>query len=596
MDSRYVSDSKSGKKYYYLINFYSSEVEQMAANHPDTIRYKDGYLIPKIPSLNQFVRMLSIADGNNKIKEEKEKKEIEYKKLLSSKADDYAVVDRIQKSIIAKRTIELLPDSCQQLMNHQRGGSVIAEHFDKFAFFYDTGTGKTVMALDIIQRKHKEKDAHFLILCPKTIINSAWMDDCEHFFQDLKLLPLTSNYSAEQYRMLFWRWKKNDSAFSYNPCFFLTNKQQRDIASQKFMLTQADHFIVNYELFNRDPDRYLHIKSGEHIIDIDGIIVDESSILKSGNSVTYDNIHNAVFVDKVRYLYLFSGKPAPNRLSEYIPQIRLVAPYLRLPRIETVDDGSAAEELLTIIKKASITVAKKDCFDLPEITENIHFISFDSKIKRQYSNLSYQFVTELDALEKEGNTTKSIIFINHVLACISKLRQLTGGFVINENEIIHVHDYKLDELLAVVEELSGEQAIIWCQYKHEIRAIESMLVGKGYTVATAYSGTKDKDSSIRDFKDGKVDFLIAHPRTLQYGVTLTNCCVAIYYSTSYSFEEYYQSHDRIYRKGQSLPCTFVFLQVENTIDEIMWNVIQKKKDKTELTELFLKHLKSVMIE
>lgn len=55
---------------------------------------------------------------------------------------------------------------------------------------------------------------------------------------------------------------------------------------------------------------------------------------------------------------------------------------------------------------------------------------------------------------------------------------------------------------------------------------------------------------LKKFKNGEADILLAHPKTLQYGVTLTNCHYSIYYSLSYSFEQYYQCHDRIYRFGQ----------------------------------------------
>lgn len=110
------------------------------------------------------------------------------------------------------------------------------------------------------------------------------------------------------------------------------------------------------------------------------------------------------------------------------------------------------------------------------------------------------------------------------------------------------------------------------------------------TVVTAYGETENKNKSINDFKTGSAQYIIAHPNTLKYGVTFTNCSYAIYYSISYSFEEYYQSHDRIYRKGQSRPCTYIFLNAKNTIDEIMFETIMGKKSRAEFREKVLKHL------
>lgn len=69
-----------------------------------------------------------------------------------------------------------------------------------------------------------------------------------------------------------------------------------------------------------------------------------------------------------------------------------------------------------------------------------------------------------------------------------------------------------------------------------------------------------------------------------------NCSYSIYYSISYSFEEFYQSHDRIYRYGQSLPCTYLFLQAEHTIDQAMYRCVMDKKSNTELYETILKDI------
>jgi len=595
MESSNLVDPKTKKRYFYLSKIYSKEVANKLATIPTIIKYKDGYLLPRVPSNYQIVRELSIIDGGRKAEDDREKKRIEYQKILDDKAPDYALVNDVLRSILNKEHIYGFADSCPQLMNHQKGGTVIAERFDKFAFFYDTGTGKTLMALDIIRRKAEKNNAHFLILCPKTIINTAWIDDGRTFYPKLRVLPLSNNISSEQLRGLAWQWRKNDVEFNYDSCFFEKSKRIREQKTREYMLTQADHIIVNFEMFNRDPDKYMHITSGSRSVAIDGIIVDESSVLKSGNSLLYSNLRDVIEEYKIKYLYLFSGKPAPNKIQEYYPQIHLVAPYLKLPSISDVEKGNIKyeHELMEAIKKASITVSKKDCFDLPETTDVIRKVELEPNLKRQYASLAYQFITELEALEKEG-LQNNIVYVSHVLASISKLRQFTGGFVINENDVINVHRKKLDELKRVIDELGGQQAIIWCQYQHEVRAIENLLTTLGHSVVTAYSKTKDKDGSIEAFKTGKATFIIAHPRTLQYGVTLTNCCYAIYYTTSYSFEEYYQSHDRIYRKGQNLPCTYIFIQAEDTIDEVMFEVITEKKSNSERTELFLKHMRDAL--
>ena len=63
-----------------------------------------------------------------------------------------------------------------------------------------------------------------------------------------------------------------------------------------------------------------------------------------------------------------------------------------------------------------------------------------------------------------------------------------------------------------------------------------------------------------------------------------NCTYAIYYSMSYSFEDFYQSHDRIYRKGQTQGCTYIFLVAEGTIDEDIYDAVVQKGDNALIME------------
>ena len=108
------------------------------------------------------------------------------------------------------------------------------------------------------------------------------------------------------------------------------------------------------------------------------------------------------------------------------------------------------------------------------------------------------------------------------------------------------------------------------------------VAGLGKSYVTAYSGTRDVDASIRAFKDDTAQYIIAHPKTLKYGVTFSgesmkkNCTYSIYYSMSYSYEDFYQSKDRINRKGQTQGVTYIFLVAENTVDEDIYDAIVKK--------------------
>ena len=90
------------------------------------------------------------------------------------------------------------------------------------------------------------------------------------------------------------------------------------------------------------------------------------------------------------------------------------------------------------------------------------------------------------------------------------------------------------------------------------------------------SKTKNRDDIIRDFKNNKIKRLFTHPKLLGLGLTFVNCTYNIYYSMSFSYEEFKQSQDRIHRIGQENKCTYIILQCKGTIDEKIYNCLQRK--------------------
>lgn len=106
-------------------------------------RFKDGFWYFPESSLDKL-KQLGLVSGEYKTKEK------EYKQFdLSSYLYKY------QKEIINTA----LNEGC-------------------YAIFADTGTGKTPMGLEIARHYNKT-----LVVCPLSIIESAWIEDCNRFIQ-----------------------------------------------------------------------------------------------------------------------------------------------------------------------------------------------------------------------------------------------------------------------------------------------------------------------------------------------------------------------------------------------------------------------------
>ena len=142
--------------------------------------------------------------------------------------------------------------------------------------------------------------------------------------------------------------------------------------------------------------------------------------------------------------------------------------------------------------------------------------------------------------------------------------------------------------MVLLDEIGDNQVLIWCNFQFEIEIIEKELLRRNCSVVTAYSKTKQLDENIHLFKIGKRQYMVAHPKTLKYGVSFTRCHYAIYNSLSYSFEDYYQSHDRIYRAGQKNNCFYYHLLSENTIDQVIYDNIGDKRMTSKVFEQLIK--------
>lgn len=431
-----------------------------------------------------------------------------------------------------------------ELMKHQKEAVGIARTFPRYAFFDDTGTGKTAEAIEII----KDKNIPTLVICPISIIERAWIEDLKKFGPDLKYVNL---------------WE----------CFKKGNPVQKHQVG-----------IINFESFRN------HYKE---LADYKMVMVDESSKIKDFRSQITKTIIG--YTDLVSFVYLFSGTPAPNNELEYWPQMRVVNPallgrsYYSFRNKFCYSSGfggytwkmnpAKKEEFLEKIGLRSRVIRKEDVLDLPERTFNVRSVYLSSTERQAYREMEKDLITELDGVK--------ILAVSAAVK-IMKLREATSGFMIGEDgEIKKTGESKFKELVNLLDEIGNHQVIIWNHFHYEGDVLERTLKSAHRIDGTVHSQMV-KDQRVRDFMEGKVQYLIAHPASLGHGVTLTNCQYSVYLSLSHSHEQHYQSRDRIYRKGQKNACTYYYLLAEDTIDLEIMRALENKESTAEAVFRYLK--------
>lgn len=470
-------------------------------------------------------------------------------------------------------TFRYLYNPYMELFAHQKEAVTFAlSRGGNAAIFHEPGLGKTRTTLEIYSAlKATNPDLHLLVVCPLSLINSAWGEDTAKF---------------------------TDFSFS-------THKN----------LKAADIVAVNYETLiskkHLDAIKSM-LRCGDWMC-----VVDESSRLKNFKSVTTKTLLTLVPLFKHRLV--LSGTPMPNSEQELWGQMRFVNDailpasffafrniYFHLGRgNQTMPHPTGKidrqtmmtlfqrgwkyqitkqkrEELMRKIAPQCDWKKKSDAIDLPEQIDQIREVTLSDSERKAYRDMEKFLVVELE---------DEYITATAALAKIMKMRQLSSGFAYNQiGAICRFGKSKLSELSDVLDELGQQQVIIWVQFHAEIEAISEMLKESHKTFATLYAETEDREVSISDFQNNRVQYLIAHPRSAAHGLTFVNASTAVYFSLDYSYEAYEQSRNRIHRIGQSRSCLYIHLIASNTIDRDVYSVVRKKATLQEVVTRYARKL------
>ncbi len=438
-----------------------------------------------------------------------------------------------------------------QLMQHQREFLELSRTTPRYGLFFDCGTGKTIAILSCINADRVKT----VVVCPKSIMHSAWVGDAANF-PALKTVVCWANHPKDRKKLI--------------------------------STPGADVLIMNPELFKRHQADL--IAAG-----VKRVVVDESSCLKNHKSqMTKATIQ---FADRMQSVYLLSGTPAPNDETEYWGQLRTIKrgivsdsfyafasqyffPQKRRFRDREVIVGwqlksHMKDQFYRLLDSVSRTIRKEDAVDLPEQTDIYRVFDLSPDEKEIYTAIEDELIQVVEALHGEP--------INATNNTLMRLRQATGGAFYDAGRLVSFGSSKLAELVDVLEDIGNKQVVIWAAFTHEIERIASdLFLRDRCAIIDGSVNHIERARRIGDFQDGKLRYLICQPQAAGHGITLTAANYAINYSVVMgSYEVWKQSRDRIHRKGQRWPCTYIHLIAKDTCD---WQIIKGVEKKQAIAE------------
>jgi SNF2 family DNA or RNA helicase len=164
-----------------------------------------------------------------------------------------------------------------------------------------------------------------------------------------------------------------------------------------------------------------------------------------------------------------------------------------------------------------------------------------------------------------------------------RLQQITGGFIKSDQKNIHqLSTAKLNVAADLLEDLTsdGQRVVVFARFIPEVLALTDIGERLGVRTYTLYGATRreDRDNIRRDFQTKKAPAIfVAQISTGGLGITLHAAHEVLYYSTTYSLEDWIQSADRVHRIGQTEKVTYRTLIAEGTVEEDIYAALRAKK-------------------
>lgn len=306
----------------------------------------------------------------------------------------------------------------------------------------------------------------------------------------------------------------------------------------------------------------------------DGVVLDESSILKSQDGATRTLIIEA-FRD-TRFKLACTATPAPNDFMELGNHAEFLGVMRReemLATFFTHDGGDTAKWRLkghaekefwkwvcgwaVMVNKPSDLGFPDGGFALPPLKLKQHTVAADHTTAAARGML---FNLEAQSLAERRDARR---------ATIGQRVRIAADLVAAE---------------------PNESWIIWCALNAEGDALAKAIPG-----AVQVSGDDDNDTKIERamaFIDGTAPILVSKIRIFGYGMNLQNCSRMIFVGLSDSYEDLFQAVRRCWRFGQTreVVCHIVISEIEGAV---LKNIKRKEKDAERMGEEMVKFMSEI---
>lgn len=452
------------------------------------------------------------------------------------------------------------------LRSYQKTGFNWLKTLEKYGFggilADDMGLGKTIQIIALLLDEKNRTGKTSIVVCPSSLYIN-WEKEIKRFSSNIKTLIVSGN--AEQRENLIGT------------------------------IEDYDVVITSYDLLKRDIEKYEDFK-------FKYVIADEAQYIKNNNTKNAKALKDL----KSEVRFALTGTPIENSLAELWSIFDFIMPgYLYTYKkfkdeFETLiikeNDNLVMEKLQRLVAPFVLRRIKKDVLkELPDKTEQIMYSKMDEEQQKLYN--SYLALAKVKMRQEiESNGFEKSKF--KILSLITRLRQICC------HPQLFLEDYsgessKLNQCLEIIEGAiaAKHKILLFSGFTSMFDILTPELEKRGieYSILTGQTKVDTRIEMVDEFnKDDNIKVFLISLKAGGTGLNLTGADMVIHYDPWWNLSAQNQATDRAYRIGQRNNVQVFKLITENSIEEKIQKLQDKKMDLTESViktgETFISHM------
>jgi SNF2 family DNA or RNA helicase len=410
----------------------------------------------------------------------------------------------------------------------------------KGALLHEPGVGKTFGALLALSYVLETEGGTAVVVMPPMLLKTWYDKIYEYFDTSLKTLL----YSG-------------------------TVKQR-----ENYDFGNYDIILVSFQILSRDYKRFKSIPK------LTSLTVDESKYIKfgevkkskkTGRMNGFGNVQS--LAHKTKYLTIMNGTPLTKSPEDVFHILQLINPgmyvtkknFLRTHAIYATGDTGFPiirgwkflPALESRLDKVSRRMIKSDVLkDLP--AKQLIIKQFDLD-EAHLKNLKEMW--EFGFLDLKGADTE-LLFLEGMALMMTIRRAMIEPSMVG----ITGKSRYFDVLGDLLDDLGTEQFIIFAHFHSTIDLLKEFLDGRkvSFTELHGRVSSKSKDQAVEDFKNKKIQALVANPKSAGVGLDFQQARNVIFFELDYEVDSFWQGQDRVHRPGQQQEVNIFAFVARNT--------------------------------